>query len=222
MKSLIFFALLSLLVAGKYTACGTETVTHNANTLTSYSPCSPALWNRTYGPMDRFSFKNDRSKLQHRCVVDVRATLSRKPLDMEDGDVKIWFTMDPSNYEPVPAWPAPLNRYTSLYKSEFFPDNSTEMVAEVVCAAVKHKLNAPGKFYDGWSSPVDDLKCTNCIRACNNYTDTIYAPWRAKKLTKGSVIYITGELVTDTGPCSNSDGDCHGHMEIHPVSLIKD
>lgn len=220
MKSLILFSLLSLLVASKYTACGTETVTHDAKTLTSYSPCNPELWDRTYGAMERFSFKNDRSKLKHRCVVNVKATLTRAPLDMEDGDVKIWFKMDASNYDPLPAWPAQLSRYTRLYKSEFFPDNSTEMAAEVVCAAVKKKLNAPKQFYDGWWSPVDNLGCTNCIRACNNYTDTIYAPWRAKKLKRGDVIYITGELVKDEGPCANNDGDCHGHMEIHPVSLI--
>jgi hypothetical protein len=223
MKSLALFALLSLLIASKYTACGTENASHKKDTLTSYTPCIPALWNRTYGPMDRFSLNTDRTTLPHRCVLDVKATLTRAPLDMSDGDVKIWFTMESSNYNPVVPQPYPYDRYKSLYKSEFFPPGSdATMAAEVVCAAVKHKIVASGKFYDGWWSPVKDLKNENGLRACYNYTDTIYAPFREKNLKKGDVIYITGELVKDTGPCASDDGPCHGHIEIHPVSIIKD
>ncbi|HYO62182.1 MAG TPA: hypothetical protein VER08_00855 [Pyrinomonadaceae bacterium] len=222
MKSLLLFSLLSLVAAGNYTACGTQTVTHNKNTLTSHEPCIPALWQRTYGPFERFSFVTDRSHLQHRCVVNVRARLTRAPLDMRDGDVKIWFKADESNFTPLPAWQPPYQNYTSLDRRAFFPDGvNKELAAEVVCAAPKAQIKAPGKVFNGLMTPVKDPECENCIRACMGYTDNIFAPWRGK-LREGSVVYLTGELVTDAGPCANNSGDCHGSkIEIHPVTEIK-
>jgi hypothetical protein len=219
MKSLLLFTLLSLISASKFTSCGTPSLNGNKAQLTSLSPCNAALWQRTYGAMDRFAVPPERSLLKHRCVLDVRGKLTRLPLDMQDGDVKIWFDVEETTFLPVAPQPTPYDGYQTLLRPEFFPAGKETMAAEVVCAAEKKLITTPGEF-KGLMSPVKDMKNINGIRVCKDYTDAIFAPWRGK-LKTGDEVYFTGELIKDTGPCGTNDGDCHGHMEIHPVSLMR-
>jgi len=244
MKNLLIFTLLTIAFS-RYPACTSAPLDHGKVNLSSIGPCDTALWLRTYGPMERFGNPPDTSRipydpykrgvLHHRCVMNVEGKV-KKVLEMADGDVKIWLSVYAANFQPqgvqLPPGLFPLKR------AELLPGNNNELVAEVVCAATP-KRRGTGKDpktgldwkVPGIMSPVRDSQNDAAVYACMKYTNTIYLPPNPPKdhPELGEVIYVTGELVTDTGPEINKDPNTkaqqpyvvgHGGVEIHPVSMI--
>ncbi|MBA3241204.1 MAG: hypothetical protein H0T60_08245 [Acidobacteria bacterium] len=239
MKSLLLFTLLSFIASNPY-ACSTPPRTaHSDAELTSLPPCNTALWPKTYGPMKRFGVPPTpqqlagganpyvRSVLEHRCVHNVKGTVKDSG-EQPDGDYKLLIALD--NSQPTAAQPPMI----PLDRAKFYPDGNQRkwITAEIVCAAtpamrLKGK-DASGRpyVYPDIMSPVKDHFCTECVEACMNYTNTIPRP------RNGEVVYVTGELVKDTGVIQNPEWNDksppwvrrfilgHGHMEIHPVTAI--
>jgi hypothetical protein len=216
MKSLILFTLLSF-----YVIAGTE----SCNPPVSVPPCDTNMWSYTYGPMERFGEPSPRgekppaprSKLYHRCVT-LRGKVNHIERD-SDGDMKVKLSLFPTNFSP----------YTSERKGDFV-DDSNLMVVEVVCAAPK--VWRPDK--QDWS-PVTNVKNENAYKACKNYTNPHHlpelGPGNGKDMQTGDTrvevgdnITVTGELVTDMGPCDADPGPaghCHDWKEIHPVTELR-
>lgn len=225
-------------------ACTSAPQAHKKAELSSVGICDKSLWARTYGAMERFGDPPNTSRLpydpykrevlRHRCVMNVLGRVT-KVLDMSDGDVKIWLSVYESNFGPQGVQLPP--GLSPLVRSELLPDKSNELIAEVVCAA-KPQPRGTGKDpktvspqnpegldwkIPGIMSPVRDSQNEAAVNACRYYTNTITRPH------VGELIYVSGELVKDTGPERNKDPNTmgiqpfvvgHGHYEIHPVTLI--
>ena len=189
----------------------------------------------------------DRMNLDHRCVFDVKAqveSVSPQP----DGDMKLWLIIDDASFMFPQAEPGfvPLRKIEFYPDGEFDSNhNKRRVVAEIVCAAPKQKRGSGiilgSDPPEAWHlpnemSPVTDPRNDNGVIACRNYNNTVYIP-QPKRTVNGQTVmeevYVTGELITDRGPILNPawnpksppsvphDIPGHGHVEIHPVSLIR-
>ena len=134
-----------------------------------------------------------------------------------DGDMKLELRLFPTNFFP----------YTSERKSDFVDPNkfNGRMIVEVVCAAPKVRRDDKG----GDLSPVTSVGPENAYQACKNYTNPHHLPELGPgngnaRVEVGDNITVTGELVTDTGPCKADPGPagiCHNWKEVHPVTDLR-